>query len=133
MAEKTILVCDVCGQPATHTVTILIGGRRLLKDYCDAHTAELRTGARAAGRSRSAPAASKGTKKGRAAPRARPSRRRTRPANGTQVAAEVRTLRDAGMTYRQIGEALLAKGIKPLRAEAWNPIVIGRMLKRQAG
>src|SRR5437870_5040628 len=36
MAEKTILVCDVCGQPATHTATILIGGRRLLKDYCDA-------------------------------------------------------------------------------------------------
>ena len=76
--------------------------------------------------------ASKGTKKGRAVPRARPSRR-TRPANGTQVAAQARTLRDAGMTYRQIGEALLAKGIKPLRAEAWNPIVIGRMLKRQAG
>ena len=128
MAEKTILVCDVCGQPATHTVTILIGGRRLLKDYCDAHTAELRTGARAAGRPRRAPGASKGTRKGRAA-----QSRRTRPAGGTQVAAEVRTLRDAGMTYRQIGEALLAKGIKPLRAKAWNPVVIGRMLKRQAG
>ena len=128
MAEKTILVCDVCGQPATHTVTILIGGRRLLKDYCDAHTAELRTGARAAGRPRRAPGASKGTRKGRAA-----QSRRTRPANGTQVAAQVRTLREGGMTYRQIGEALLAKGIKPLRAKAWNPIVIGRMLKRQAG
>ena len=133
MAEKTILVCDVCGQPATHTVTILIGGRRLLKDYCDAHTAELRTGARAAGRPRRAPGASKGTRKGRAAAQARPSRRRTRPGSGTQVAAEVRTLRDAGMTYRQIGEALLAKGIKPPRATAWNPIVIGRILKRQAG
>src|SRR5439155_22230506 len=66
MAEKTILVCDVCGQPATHTVTILIGGRRLLKDYCDAHASELRSGARAAGRSRRAPVASKGAKKGRA-------------------------------------------------------------------
>src|SRR5438132_1665233 len=122
MAEKTILVCDVCGQPATHTVTILIGGRRLLKDYCDAHTAELRRGARAAGRSRRAPVASKGTRKGRAAARARPSRRRTRPDSGTQVAAQVRTLREGGMTYRQIGEALLAKGIRPPRATAWNPI-----------
>src|SRR5437773_2451918 len=99
MAEKTILVCDVCGQPATHTATILIGGRRLLKDYCDAHAAELRSGARAAGRSRRGPVASKGSRKGRAAP-ARPFRRRTRPANGTEVAAEVRKLRDAGMTYR---------------------------------
>ena len=80
MAEKTILVCDVCGKPATHTITILIGGRRLLKDYCDAHAAELRSGARAAGRSRRGPVASKGTNKGPAAPRARPSRRRTRPA-----------------------------------------------------
>ena len=128
MAEKTILICDVCGQPATHTATILIGGRRLLKDYCDAHTAELRTGARAAGRSRRGPVATKGSRKGRAA-----QSRRTRPASGTHVAAQVRTLREGGMTYRQIGEALLAKGIKPLRAKAWNPIVIGRMLKRQAG
>ena len=133
MAEKTILVCDVCGKPATQTATILIGERRLLKDYCDAHATELRTGARAAGRSRRGPVASKGSRKGRAAPPARPSRRRTQQGSGTQVAAEVRTLRDAGMTYRQIGEALLAKGIKPLRAKAWNPIVIGRILKRQAG
>jgi len=41
-------------------------------------------------------------------------------------------LRDSGLTYRQIGDALVKGGFKPRRAKAWNPVVIGRMLKRAA-
>jgi hypothetical protein len=35
MAERTILVCDDCGRPATTSVTIRIDGRNLVKDLCD--------------------------------------------------------------------------------------------------
>ena len=53
MAKKTILVCDVCGEPADQTVTLLIGRRRLLKDYCATHLAEVSDGARRPGPARS--------------------------------------------------------------------------------
>ncbi len=46
MAEQTILVCDVCGQPATESVSIRVGRRNLSKDLCDTHVAELTAGAR---------------------------------------------------------------------------------------
>jgi hypothetical protein len=36
------------------------------------------------------------------------------------------------MTYREIGDALMTRGIKPQRAKKWNPVVIGRMLSRSA-
>lgn len=56
MGEKTILVCDICGQPATETVGIRVGRRSLVKDLCDTHLAELTVGARRArpGRRRAA-------------------------------------------------------------------------------
>jgi hypothetical protein len=44
----------------------------------------------------------------------------------------MRKLRDGGLSYRQIGDALIKEGVKPQRAKAWNPVVIGRMLKRTA-
>jgi hypothetical protein len=37
MAERTILVCDICGQPAAQTVTFKVGRRNLQKDYCSVH------------------------------------------------------------------------------------------------
>jgi hypothetical protein len=46
MGERTILVCDVCGQPAAETVTIRVGGRNFAKDLCNAHIAEMTAGAR---------------------------------------------------------------------------------------
>jgi hypothetical protein len=46
MGERTILVCDVCGQPATQTATIKVGRRSWAKDLCDRHVAELTAGAR---------------------------------------------------------------------------------------
>ncbi|HXF73349.1 MAG TPA: hypothetical protein VNO79_12160, partial [Actinomycetota bacterium] len=46
MGERTILVCDVCGEPATETVSIRVGRRNLVKDLCAAHVAEIVRGAR---------------------------------------------------------------------------------------
>jgi hypothetical protein len=54
MAERTILVCDVCGAPASQTVSIKVGGRSLQKDLCDVHLAEITAGARAPKRGRRA-------------------------------------------------------------------------------
>ena len=52
MGEQTILVCDVCGKPATETVTMRIGNRNFVKDYCGTHLSELTSGARAPRRGR---------------------------------------------------------------------------------
>jgi hypothetical protein len=41
MAEKTIVVCDVCGKPATETVTIKVARGNYAKDLCAAHVTEL--------------------------------------------------------------------------------------------
>src|SRR2546425_11197243 len=47
-----ILVCDVCGKPASDTISIRVGGRNLTKDVCETHLAELVAGARPARRGR---------------------------------------------------------------------------------
>jgi hypothetical protein len=52
MAERTVIVCDTCGQPATERVTIRVGGRTLQKDLCAAHLSELLQGAHPARRGR---------------------------------------------------------------------------------
>jgi hypothetical protein len=52
MAERTVLVCDVCGEPAKQSVTIQTGSRRLVKDLCGQHLAELIKGARPVKRGR---------------------------------------------------------------------------------
>lgn len=46
MAEKTIVVCDVCGKPATETVTIKVARGNYAKDLCATHVTELVAGAR---------------------------------------------------------------------------------------
>jgi hypothetical protein len=52
VAERTILVCDICGQPAAQTVTFKVGRRNLQRDYCSTHLQELTAGARAPRRGR---------------------------------------------------------------------------------
>lgn len=84
MAEKTILVCDACGKPATETVTIRVARGNFVKDLCAAHVSELIGGAR-----KPRPGRRKGVAVGKAAakkPVARkprsaktPARRRGRP------------------------------------------------------
>ena len=46
MAERTIVVCDVCGKPASETVTIRVGRGNFAKDLCATHVTELIAGAR---------------------------------------------------------------------------------------
>ena len=74
MAEKTILVCDVCGKAASETVTIRSSRGNFVKDLCAAHVSDLVAGARKPrpGRPRAMKAAS-----GAAAPAK--TRRRGRP------------------------------------------------------
>ena len=82
MAERTILVCDVCGRPAVQTVTFKVGRRNLQKDYCEIHLQELTVGARTPrpGRRRGAVVASPAKRRGRP-PKAAgsPAKRRGRP------------------------------------------------------
>src|SRR6266567_1781966 len=47
-----ILVCDVCGEPATSTVAIRANGKSLNKDLCRKHLDELTSGSRPARRGR---------------------------------------------------------------------------------
>jgi hypothetical protein len=54
MAERTILVCDDCGRPATTSVTIRINGRNLVKDLCDQDARALVRNARTPKRGRKA-------------------------------------------------------------------------------
>lgn len=46
MAERTIVVCDVCGKPASETVTIKVARGNYAKDLCAAHVTDLVAGAR---------------------------------------------------------------------------------------
>ena len=46
MAERTIVVCDVCGKPATETATIKTSRGNFAKDLCAQHVADLTAGAR---------------------------------------------------------------------------------------
>jgi hypothetical protein len=46
MAERTIVVCDVCGKPASETATIKVGRGSFAKDLCATHVTELIAGAR---------------------------------------------------------------------------------------
>jgi hypothetical protein len=52
LAEKLIVVCDVCGEPAMERVTLKVRGRSLQKDLCNAHLTALTEGARPAKRGR---------------------------------------------------------------------------------
>jgi hypothetical protein len=76
MAEKTVVVCDVCGKPAAETVTIKVARGNYAKDLCAAHVTELIAGARR-------PRPGRPRKMAGAAPAATPKRRgRPRKAAG---------------------------------------------------
>jgi hypothetical protein len=142
MAEKTVLVCDVCGDEPAHSVALRIGGANWQKDLCEDHMTELLNGARrprrgvrpgGGNRGRATrPAQKATTKKKTTRGRKTGTRRTRRPGTNQDVPAQMRKLRASGLSYRQIGEALIKGGIKPQRAKAWNPVVIGRLLKRAA-
>jgi hypothetical protein len=147
MAEKTILVCDRCGGDGAQRVQVVLGTRRVVTDLCPTHLTELTGAARPLRRTRRpASAGGKTTKRRpsakdstkRASARGRKSRaaRARRPLGASNqnpdVASAVQKLRSQGMSYRQVGDALIKRGIKPKRAARWNPIVLSRMVKGSA-
>jgi hypothetical protein len=73
MAERTILVCDICNKPASETVTIRVGRGNYVKDLCASHVNELISGAR-----KPRPGRRKGVVAAAAA-KAAPAKRRGRP------------------------------------------------------
>ncbi len=92
MAEKTILVCDVCGKPADETVTIRANRGNFVKDLCAAHVSELVAGARKPrpGRPRAIKSAS-----GAAASAKTQPRRRGRPPKSATPSRKKRSSRRA--------------------------------------
>jgi hypothetical protein len=71
MAEKTILVCDICGKPAAETVTIRVAQGNFVKDMCASHVSEMIAGARRPrpGRRKAVVASAKGQARRRGRPR----------------------------------------------------------------
>ncbi len=63
--------------------------------------------------------------------RARP-RAATLRTGAQDVASQVTKLRERGLSYRQIGDALMESGIKPRRAARWNRDVLARMVSQSA-
>jgi len=116
-------------------------------DLCDVHLRELTSAARAPRRGR-APGpltarpkstrrrstirrtTRKATTQGRKTTTRRP---RAATLTGPQdVASQVTKLRESGLSYRQIGDALMERGIKPRRAARWNRDVLARMVSQSA-
>ena len=93
MAERTMVVCDVCGDPAAETVTIRVSGRSVLKDLCSSHLSELLNGTRASTRGRR-------PKRGAASPVAVPARRPVRSVRSApkQAAAPIAKRRRGPIT-----------------------------------
>ena len=96
MAEKTIVVCDVCGKPATEVVTIKTSRGNFVKDLCAQHVTELTSGARKPrpGRPRKMGGGSTSTPRRRGRPR-KPaaSGRTTRKTAGRKTARRTATRR----------------------------------------
>jgi hypothetical protein len=92
MAERTVLVCDVCGEVAESTVQIRVNDRTLLKDLCSKHVAELVRGTRKPkrGRPRGASARATSPTRKRATSRKKASGT-TRSASGRRRARKART------------------------------------------
>jgi hypothetical protein len=148
MAEKTILVCDRCGAEGAQRLQVVVGPRRLVTDLCSTHLTELTSVARPLRRTRRSSSSGGKTTRGRPSAKNSTGKRRStlgrktrttaaRPTAGRSnqnpdVANEVRKLRSQGLSYREVGDALIERGIKPKRAARWNPIVLSRMVKRPA-
>jgi hypothetical protein len=90
MAERTIVVCDVCGEPATETVTIKTARGNFVKDLCAKHVTELTAGAR---KPRPGRPRKMGEAASTAAPRRRGRPRKTAAADGRRKSSGRKTAR----------------------------------------
>jgi hypothetical protein len=98
MAEKTIVVCDVCGKPAAEVVTIKTSRGNFVKDLCAQHVTELTSGARKPrpGRPRKMGEGSTATPRRRGRPRKTSAAgRSTRKATGRKTTRRKATRRKA--------------------------------------
>ena len=112
MAERTIVVCDVCGKPATETVTIKVARGNFAKDLCATHVTELIAGARRPRPGR--PRKMAGAGQAAAAPRRRGRPRKTvgRPrkaANGRKAASGRKATRGRKKAQSSASSARTAK------------------------
>lgn len=88
MAEQMIVVCDVCGKPATETVTIKVARGNFVKDLCAQHVTELTAGGRKPrpGRPRKLAAGAAETPRRRGRPRKIAAKSNGRKAGGRKTA-----------------------------------------------
>jgi hypothetical protein len=104
MAEKVVLVCDECGDPANESVTFKLGSRTLAKDLCRRHVQEL---------VRNAHAPRRGRRPG-AAVQSAPSPRRTGSASKKQLTAKGQPKRITDPATLERRRAALAKARRAL-------------------
>src|ERR1051325_11490723 len=114
MAERTIMVCDVCGEPATASAAIRAEGKSLTKDLCATHLQEIVRNARSArrGRPRMASLVRRAKGKPTETRRSRPSRRAAAAAptkRSTRRATNPETLRKRRAAMAKAREGLAAK------------------------
>lgn len=62
MAERTVLVCDVCGAVGAETISIKSSSRTAQKDLCPKHLTEIFAGSRRPKRGRRPGVSASGTK-----------------------------------------------------------------------
>jgi hypothetical protein len=77
MAERLLLVCDTCGQPAAETVTFRTSHGNRQRDYCTKHLQELLAGGRVPKRGRRPGSGSKRTTRKIAASKRSTARKKT--------------------------------------------------------
>jgi hypothetical protein len=104
MAEKVVLVCDECGDPAEESVTFKLSSRTLAKDLCRAHVQAL---------VRNAHAPRRGRRSGSAVPLAS-SPKRTRSASKKKVTTKVQRKRITDPGTLEKRRAALAKARQAL-------------------
>ncbi len=86
--EQLTLICDMCGKPATRSITMRVDGRNLVIDLCDADTRTLTKNARAPRRGRKAATVLAPGRRGPGRPKGSTSKkttakgRRRKPTNG---------------------------------------------------
>jgi len=93
MAEALVVVCDVCGEPATDTVSIKVRGKSRQQDLCTDHVAVLLNTSRPAVRGRPT---KKGVQKRPTARRKKPVARRKPATRKKPVARKPRRTRVPG-------------------------------------
>src|SRR5438552_3448623 len=117
MAERVVLVCDVCGGPAQQSVTFQVGSRRLAQDLCATDLQELVRASHAPKRGRrrtvipraaSAPAA-QGTRPRRGGTRSSASKKRAPAKRQRRRITDPATLEKRRAALAKARKALAAK------------------------